>query len=287
MPRNEASLPPAPPKKRVFFLIKVFVVLHIIAITSWSLPNAPSNEDFAKLRQVVAHGDADALESLPANASALAKFKANVAPRLQAAGRIVSDGSLFENDRYVKDSPLKFYLLFTGFWQYWDMFSPNPASIDFYGTATITYKNGDKKLYTFPRMFTLGIPQKYVSERYRKFYERAHTEADNWEWPTFAQRVALVNYKDLSNPPVTVLLTRHWYVVPLPEQQGYEKLVKEWKSSHLGQQMDPITDADFHKQAHDAAMSTPKESDYHHYDYYTHQVDQLQLQKDKAAGIFG
>jgi hypothetical protein len=261
MPRKEVILPPPVPR-RVSVFIKIFVAIHIVAITSWSLPTSPKNEK-------------------------LGIDKTNAKTVFQSTGRLISDGTLYLNDNYVKDSPLKFYLLFTGFWQYWDMFSPNPAGIDFYGTYTITYMNGSKQEYTFPRMYELPISKKYITERYRKFYERAHTEGDKWEWPIFAQRVALAHYTDKNNPPVSVALTRHWYTITYPEDLGYSKLVIDWNKQHKGQKLDPATDAEFHKKAHEDAMHVVQESDYKSYTYYTYSVNQQRLAKDKAAGVFG
>src|ERR1041385_7538633 len=152
MPRHQdPTYPLTPPGKRVSVFVKLFIAFHVMAIVSWALPPPPQNEDLAINRQ---------------------------SPKLfaQSLGRFVSDGTLHFNQHFIKTSPVRIYLMYTGFWQYWDMFSPNPASIDFYGTATITYKDGSTKPYTFPRMYEMCIPKKYVSERYRKFYERAHVE---------------------------------------------------------------------------------------------------------------
>lgn len=202
----------SPPKRRVSPWVKAFVFFHLLAITSWSLPKAPAGSDDLRLD----------------NSSAPAKMR--------SVGRIISNGTLLVNDKYIKTSPTKFYLLFSGFWQYWDMFSPNPASTDFYGTAKITYKDGTVKDYQYPRMYSLGLAEKYVSERYRKFYERAHPEAYQWIWPTFAQRIALKNFKDPANPPVKVVLTRHWLKIEQPGE--------------------------------------PPATEYRSYDYFTYDVDQ-------------
>lgn len=201
--------------KRVSFWIKLFVAFHIIAITSWALPKPPDD---------LMNGQAK-----------LAIDRTNPVTAFRSAGNYVSNGTLLFNQNQLKDSPLKFYLLFTGFWQYWDMFSPNPASTDFYGTAEITYKDGRTLLYTYPRMYEMGMAEKYVSERYRKFYERAHPDLYKWIWPTFAQVIALKNYTDPSNPPVKVALTRHWLPIAPPGK--------------------------------------PQQPDYSQYTYYTHKVD--------------
>jgi len=60
-------------------------------------------------------------------------------------------------------------------------------------------------------MYDLGIPEKYVKERYRKFLERMDVDAtDSWKRPNFAQRIALLAYKDPRDPPVRVQLRRHF-----------------------------------------------------------------------------
>jgi hypothetical protein len=194
------------PAKTVSPWIKAFVALHILAITVWSLPNAPPGV-------------------------LLGKNKA-----------LGGDAILLFNQRHLKPSPLKYYLLPTGFWQYWDMFSPNPASTDFYGTAEIVYLDGAVEPYQYPRMYVLPLHEKYLKERYRKFYERAHLEANSFLWPAFAQRLALVSFEDPENPPVTVRLTRHWLDVAPPGK--------------------------------------PQVPEYASYMYYSHEVDVAQLRRD-------
>ena len=212
-------------KRGVSFWIKLLVFIHVVAITSWTLPN-PANPN----------------ETLTVD-------KTNPLTVARSIGRNISDGTLIYNNRFVKASPLQFYVLSTGFWQYWDMFSPNPASIDFYGTATVTYQNGLTKEYGYPRMYEESIPKKYVTERFRKFYERANQDADSFLWPYFAQRMALDHYTDPNNPPVKVVLTRHWFTVAPPGQ--------------------------------------PEQKEYNHYNYFTYAVDLAKLKKDAAGGMFG
>jgi len=156
--------------------VKLLVLLHVIAITSWALPNA---------------------------GPAVMNHKA--APR-------GSEWLLYLNDAYVKKSPVQLYVLSTGVWQSWDMFSPNPADTDIYADAEVTYKDGSTALYPYPRMYVLPVVTKYIKERYRKFFEHANT--DEYLWPFFAKRVAYLRTQDPNNPPVTVKLHRHWYVVP-------------------------------------------------------------------------
>ena len=153
--------------------MKLFVIFHVVAITVWALPN-PS--------------------------------------------KLISDGTVkpygtqwlpYLNDKHLKAlPPISVYLNVTGFWQYWDMFSPDPAQIDNWGDAFITYKNGTVKRYQYPRMFLLPIPDKYLTERYRKFFEHAGAKDYSFLWPTFALRIAQLN-DNPKNPPVEVKLHLH------------------------------------------------------------------------------
>src|SRR5579884_722545 len=83
--------------------------------------------------------------------------------------------------------PVRRYMLFSGTWQNWSMFAPNPANIDVYLTADVTYQNGHHAEYEFPRMYKLGILQKYQEERFRKMIENGHTDANRQCWPFIAR----------------------------------------------------------------------------------------------------
>lgn len=112
----------------------------------------------------------------------------------------------------------------TGFWQYWDMFAPDPAQTDIYLTAKVTYADGSSMIYHYPRMAELSIFWKYVKERYRKFYERAGSDQFQYLWPPTAQRIAFICDDRPGNPPVEVDLIRHWlqiYPPGKPQQKGY------------------------------------------------------------------
>lgn len=132
-----------------------------------------------------------------------------------------SDYILLFNDK-LKGSVIQKYLIPTGFWQYWDMFSPNPSNLDMWADADIIYQNGQVKHYQYPRMKLLSIPEKYLQERFRKYYERAYLDSNSFLWPHFAQRIALLNYTDPSNPPVRVRLSRHWRFIKPPNEKQDE-----------------------------------------------------------------
>jgi len=179
-------------KRNAPWWTKLFVLFHIICITSWTLPN----------------GDAKVISG-------------EKSPPVFAIG----DWVRVWNTKYVKkQSPLQAYLFVTGFWQYWDMFAPNPVQTDYYGTAEIVYKDGSTKQYLYPRVFALSIPSKYMQERYRKYFERARDIDSSYLWPQFALRIAYLN-DNVANPPVKVRLTRHSLpIAPYgkPQQQSYD-----------------------------------------------------------------
>lgn len=133
------------------------------------------------------------------------------------------DFLLLGNEQF-KRLPTRYYLLSTGLWQYWNMFAPNPANTDFWWDAIVTYQSGKVAIMPYPRMKDLGLFEKYFKERYRKYLERMNTDAtDNWKRPTFAQRMALLAYRDPKDPPVRVQLRRHYRVMegmdkPVPEK---------------------------------------------------------------------
>lgn len=146
--------------------------------------------------------------------------------RIKPATFAIGDWIRLWDDQYLKSlSAVHLYLFTTGSWQYWDMFAPDPAFYDWYGDAVIHYKNGSTKVSLYPRMFLESIPKKYLEERFRKFYERAHNENDYpYIFPQFCYRQALLNYTDPNNPPVRVELRRHWLIIAepgMPQQKDY------------------------------------------------------------------
>lgn len=191
---NQSDITEAGRRRRVHPGVKAFVLFHMVMITSWSLPDPPP---------AIQNG------TMPAT-------PANVVTHFP-------DFLLLGNEQF-KRLPTRYYLLSTGLWQYWNMFAPNPANTDFWWDAIVTYQSGKVAIMPYPRMKDLGLFEKYFKERYRKYLERMNTDAtDNWKRPTFAQRMALLAYRDPQDPPVRVQLRRHYRVMegmdkPVPEK---------------------------------------------------------------------
>ena len=213
--------------------VKLLLFLHVACITLWALPKAPPG---------VTNGT------------------------VKPTG---SDVLLHWNDIYIKPSPVETYLLATGLWQSWDMFSPNPASEDMWSDALVTLKDGTVVRYQYPRIYDLPIFTKYLKERYRKYFEHANT--DQMTWPDFAQRVAFLVYrdtKDPNNPPVKVTLRRHFYFIPkiMPFDVYCKQLLDSIKSRNVKYE--------------NVIIPNPKIPDYSTEEYYEYLVDEKKLKED-------
>ncbi len=178
--------------------IKAFVVFHIIGITMWTLPNPKRPYLLGTARFEV-------------NAQSPSEF-------VRSFSETTTQGFLYFNWKYIKQSPLMYYAGSTGFWQFWDMFSPDPASVDLFLVADVTYKDGTVYRFNFPRVYSLPLHQKYLKERYRKYFENVNSDDQAFSRPYTAQRIALECFKDPNNPPIKVMLIRNSYKIAAPGQ---------------------------------------------------------------------
>ena len=188
---------PDRPLGRVHPLVKLFVGFHVFMVVVWTLPSAAP---------AIASG------SVPAT-----------------VGNVLShpgDFLLKANSDFRYGTPLKHYLLYSGLWQYWDMFAPNPTNMDYWYDSVVTYRSGAKRVVPYPRMYSYPVQERYFKERYRKFIERINDDVnDVWKRPTFAQRMALIGFTDPNDPPVKVELRRHFRRLAGPEKPlpaGYQ-----------------------------------------------------------------
>src|SRR3954470_14934396 len=63
-------------------------------------------------------------------------------------------GSAF---RSLLAKPVENYVIYWGLWHSWDMFSPDPLSLNFLVDAQITYQDGSTRIWEFPRMEKLSL----------------------------------------------------------------------------------------------------------------------------------
>jgi hypothetical protein len=109
------------------------------------------------------------------------------------------------------------YFLWSGLFQSWDMFSPTPKLANSYMEAIVLYQDGETRIWAFPRMEQLSIPNRYAKERYRKFVEVLEDDKSAAFWPDAARFIAKKN-NNRAVPVKTVLLVRYWsFLTPQPD----------------------------------------------------------------------
>jgi hypothetical protein len=112
------------------------------------------------------------------------------------------------------------YLVWTGLFQKWDMFAPNPSKLNCYVGAQILFRDGHSTLWNFPRIENLGIVDKYFKERYRKYAnDNLRLDVNQPVWPDAARYIARL-HDSPANPPEFVNLVRYWSFVPPPTPNG-------------------------------------------------------------------
>jgi hypothetical protein len=172
-------------KRTVHPVVKVLAISHMALILCWSLPNA---------------------------APAIAR--GNIPPSPANVASHFSDYLLAANAKVRDTPPVLFIGYSSGLWQYWDMFAPNPANVDYWFDTIVVYSSGRQEVFPYARMKDMNVWQKYFKERYRKYTERITNDSDAWKRPAFCQRIAYLAYKDPGDPPAKVFLRRHWREMP-------------------------------------------------------------------------
>lgn len=185
------------PRRPVHPLIKAWIALHVVIISCWSIPITPK--------------------------SLQAYTRKNATPREIANSptpKFLQWVQIY-NDRLVRDnSMVRAYLLPTGFWQYWDMFAPDPSNNDIWFDAIITTKDQRSETMELNRIASMPLVKKYFKERYRKYYERVHLDDNQWCWPYVARAIARDFRREYGAEPKNIQLRRHYrfvtYGKPIP-----------------------------------------------------------------------
>jgi hypothetical protein len=110
------------------------------------------------------------------------------------------------------------YMLFTGAWQQWTMFSPSPEKKDASIEARVDYADGTHGYWNFYRMTSMGYVERYQRERFRKMGENAEPPSARRMWPYLARYAAIVcdRHKPGTYPMTVHLLRRLRYITPPP-----------------------------------------------------------------------
>lgn len=97
------------------------------------------------------------------------------------------------------------YMLWTGLFQSWDFFAPNPKPTNSYVEAIIITQDRHQLVWAFPAMERLGYFARYRDERYRKFTESLPDPKNSGLWPGVARHIA-EKFANPADPPQVVLL---------------------------------------------------------------------------------
>jgi hypothetical protein len=111
--------------------------------------------------------------------------------------------------------PIESYVDYMGLWHSWDMFAPDPLSLNFGIQAVIEYQDGSRKTWDFPRMEKLSLWERFQKERYRKWSERVRLDVNAALWDDTCRFVARVNDTP-RNHPTRIILIRNWEPIPPP-----------------------------------------------------------------------
>jgi hypothetical protein len=97
------------------------------------------------------------------------------------------------------------YMRWSGLFQSWDMFAPEPQSVDSYMKAVVITRDHHIKVWAFPRMEELSLFEKFRKERYRKFAEVLPQPQFAPLWPDVASHVARF-FNNPADPPEKIML---------------------------------------------------------------------------------
>jgi hypothetical protein len=97
------------------------------------------------------------------------------------------------------------YMRWTGLYQTWDMFGPDPEMVNSYVKGVIITQDRHMRVWSFPRMEELGLGERYEKERYRKFLEVLPQTQYALLWPDVARHLAR-SLNSQADPPDKVML---------------------------------------------------------------------------------
>jgi hypothetical protein len=141
---------------------------------------------------------------------------------------IVFWGLPSSNFRAKMVQPVEDYVIWSGLWHSWDMFSPDPLSLNFNVAAQITYQDGTTKMWEFPRMERMGLWERYGKERWRKWRERVRQDSYSPIWNDTVQWIARENNTIPGNPPTQITLIRYWNQIPSPIKGDFQPMPRDF-----------------------------------------------------------
>ncbi len=104
----------------------------------------------------------------------------------------------------------------TGLWQSrWNLFAPEPDTVNTYLGAEITYADGSFSRWRSPNWRQLTPGERFRRFREMEYYDSVRMDSNRSAWPGLAQSILKKASSDNSNKrPVKIVLTRYWWDIP-------------------------------------------------------------------------
>lgn len=96
----------------------------------------------------------------------------------------------------------------TGLFQTWNMFAPDPLPKNTYIKAVVITEHHHLHVWEYPRMDQLGFEERYRKERYRKFAENLLQDGTGLLLTDVVKHIARF-YNDPADPPEKVILLKY------------------------------------------------------------------------------
>lgn len=123
----------------------------------------------------------------------------------------VLPSSKLRDKLYAKVAPL---MMYSGLWQNFAVFSPDPKFNNMYLSAVVTCADGSTHFFEYPRTDKMPVLDRVAKERFRKYgLDNLYWDGNSMLWADEARFVAR-QYADKA--PVLVSLQRHWQDIPEP-----------------------------------------------------------------------
>lgn len=106
------------------------------------------------------------------------------------------------------------YFLWTGLFQSWDAFAPVPKGANTYIEAELRFRDGSRKIWTYPRMEQMSLKDKLFKERYRKFADNLQGGEVDDLLPDAARYIARLNSSPQNPVKTVILIERLSFIVP-------------------------------------------------------------------------
>jgi hypothetical protein len=100
------------------------------------------------------------------------------------------------------------YMRWTGLFQTWNMFAPNPIPENMHIKAVVITEHHHIHVWDYPRMDQLSFEERYRKERYLKFAEKLLEDRNSLLLADVVKHIARF-YDDPADPPEKVILLKY------------------------------------------------------------------------------